>query len=237
MERARAEEGRGMRTLALVVAAVLLAVSFSALPISVAALAPAPTPAGGPVVPILDIRIIGQTVGTKPQFLPSVILLPQVPIVLNVTFYNNDSVSSHVQHTFTINDAKGNPVIDTGLVNPQTNVTFQFTVNSMTNITYSNQTLTNYSFTPGPYPGGAANGTIQWYCIPHASLGMLGTIMLASAIPTAVVPQKGVLLRAYWIGMIGIAAMLVWIVISYFVIKSSSPHFRDHREHVRKGLP
>ncbi len=237
MERARAEEGRGMRTLALVVAAVLLAVSFSAFPVSAAAQSPAPSPAGGPAIPILYLQVIGETVGTKYEFTPSVILLPQVPIVLNVTFYNNQSTSSAVAHTFTINDAKGNPVINTGLVNPQANVTFQFTINSMTNITYSNRTLTNYSFTPGPYPGSTDNGTIQWYCIPHSSLGMVGTIMLATAIPTAAVPQKGVLLRAYWIGMIGIAAMLVWIVISYFVIKSSSPHFKDHKAHVRKGLP
>ncbi len=226
-----------MRTLALVVAAVLLAVSFSAFPVAAAAQPHAPTAAGGPTIPILYLQVIGETVGTKYEFIPSVILLPQVPIVLNVTFYNNQSVSTAVQHTFTIADSKGNPVIDTGLVSPQQNVTFQFTINSMTNITYSNRTLTNYSFTPGPYPGGADNGTIQWYCIPHAALGMVGTIMLATAIPTAVVPQKGVLLRAYWIGMIGIAATLVWIVISYFIIKTSSPHFKDHKAHVRKGLP
>ncbi len=226
-----------MRALALVVAVVILAVSFSALPPSAAAQAPTPSPAGGPAIPILYLTVQGESVGTSYRFSPSVILIPQVPIVMNITFHNNQTAGSNVAHTFTINDASGNPVIDTGLVNPQGNVTFQFTINSMTNITYSNATLTNRSFAPGPFPNGAANGTIQWYCIPHAALGMTGVIMLASALPTSVPPQKGVFLRAYWIGMIGIASMIVWVGISYFVIKSSSPRFKDHKEHVRKGLP
>lgn len=227
-----------MRTLVLVVAVVILAVSFSALPASASVPSPTPT-ASGPAVPELTIQIIGQTIGTKYTFSPSLILIPQVPIILNITFYNNQSVGSAVPHTFTINDNKGNPVIDTGLVQPQTNVTFQFTINSMTNVTFSNSTVTNRSFTPGPAPTSSPtdNGTVQWYCIPHVGLGMTGVIMLASAVPAAPQEQKGVFLRAYWIGMIGIASMIVWIGISYFVIKSSSPHFKDNRGHVRKGLP
>ena len=226
-----------MRTLALVVALVILAGFFSALPASAAVQAPAPAAASGPAVPVLTLQVIGETVGTKYVFSPSVILIPQIPIVLNVTFYNNQSTASAVAHTFTINDNKGNPVIDTGLVDPQVNVTLQFTINSMTNITYSNSTITNRSFTPGPPPSGTDNGTIQWYCIPHVALGMTGVIILASAVPAAAQAEKGVFLRAYWIGMIGIASMIVWIGISYFVIKSSSPHFRDNKQHVRKGLP
>ncbi len=226
-----------MRTLVLVVAVVMLAVSFAALPASASVPAPAIQASSGPTIPSLTIQVIGETIGTKYTFVPSVILLPQVPILLNLTFYNNQSVSSGVQHTFTINDKSGNPVIDTGLVTPQTNVTFRFLINSMTNITFSNATITNRSFTPGPFPSGTDNGTIQWYCIPHVSLGMTGVIMLATAIPTAAAPQNGVFLRAYWIGMIGIASMLVWIGISYFVIKESSVHFKDNKAHVRKGLP
>ena len=49
--------------------------------------------------------------------------------------------------------------------------------------------------------------------------------------------EKGILLRAYWIGLIGIAVTLLWVVISYYIIKSSSHHFKDHAEHVRRGLP
>lgn len=223
-----------MRPLVLAVAVVILAVSFSAFPAS--ASTPNPTAAGSSV-PELTLRVIGESVGTKYVFVPSVILIPQVPIVLNITFYNNQSTASGVQHTFTINDNKGNPAIDTKLVNPQTNVTFQFTINAMNNITFSNRTVTNKSFQPGPPPSGTDNGTIQWYCIPHVALGMTGTIMLASATPAAGQAEKGVFLRAYWIGMIGIASMIVWIGVSYFVIKSSSPHFKDNKAHVRKGLP
>jgi hypothetical protein len=64
---------------------------------------------------------------------------------------------------------------------------------------------------------------------------MVGQIALASL--PAPTPEKGILLRAYWIGIIGIAVTLVWVGIAYYVIKSSSGHFKDHSEHVRKGLP
>ena len=225
-----------MRTFVLVVAAVMLGVSFSALPVSAAA----PVASiGGPAaaVPELTIQIRGEALGTTFVFVPSVILVPQVPIVLNITFYNNQSVSSAIAHTFTINDNQGNPVINTGLMNPQTNASLRFRINSMTNITFSNSTVTNRSFTPGPPPLGTDNGTIQWYCIPHVGLGMKGTIALAGVQSAAGPEQNGVFLRAYWIGMIGIAAMLVWIGISYYIIKGSSPRFKDHREHLRKGLP
>jgi hypothetical protein len=50
-------------------------------------------------------------------------------------------------------------------------------------------------------------------------------------------PEIGVFLRAYWIGLIGLAAMLVWTGITYFIIKGSSRHLRDHHDHIRKGLP
>lgn len=222
-----------MRTLVLVVAVVILALGVSAVP----AAASVPSRAPAAVTPELTIQVIGETVGTKYLFTPAVILIPQVPIILNLTFYNNQSTASGVQHTFTINDAKGNAVIDTGMVNPQTNVSLRFRINSMTNITFSNSTVTNRSFTPGPFPSGTDNGTIQWYCKPHYALGMVGTIMLATAVPAAATGQNGVFLRAYWIGMIGIASMIVWVGISYFVIKSYSPHFKDNKAHVRKGLP
>lgn len=225
-----------MRTFVLVVAAVMLGVSFSALPVSAAApVASIGSPAAA--VPELTIQIRGESLGTSFVFVPSVILVPQVPIVLNITFYNNQSVSSTVAHTFTIDDAQGNHAIDTGLVSPQTNVSLRFRINSMTNVTFSNSTVTNRSFTPGPPPLGTANGTVQWYCIPHVGLGMKGTIALAGLQPTKGPEENGVFLRAYWIGIIGIAAMLVWIGISYFIIKGSSPRFKDNREHVRKGLP
>ncbi len=224
-----------MRTFVLAVAVVMLAVFVSPIPVSATASGPVPGPKA--FVSELSIQVIGESSGSSFVFSPAAILIPKVPIILNITFYNNQSVSTAVQHTFTINDNKGNPVINTGVVNPQTNVSFQFTINSMTNITFSNRTVTNRSFTPGPPPSGTDNGTIQWYCIPHVSLGMKGVIMLAGVQQATGPEVNGVFLRAYWIGLIGIAAMLVWIGISYFIIKGSSPRFKDNREHLRKGLP
>ena len=83
-------------------------------------------------------------------------------------------------------------------------------------------------------PEAGSNG-ILFFCIPHRGAGMTGQIVLASVPPAAA--EKGILLRAYWIGIIGIAVTLAWTGITYFVIKSSSRHFVDHAEHVRKGLP
>ena len=206
-----------MRTIVLLVAAVILTVS---------ALPAASAPVAASTIPVLSITIEGLQNGTAFQFSPSQILLPQVPIILNVTFYNNQSVASGVPHTFTINNNAAKPVINSDL-KPQENATFQFTVNSLTNITYNGT-----SFTPEVGP----TGGIRFYCVYHQPQ-MVGEIVLAGAPSAAGQEQKGMFLRAYWIGIIGIAAMLVWVGISYFIIKGSTPRFKDHKEHVRKGLP
>ncbi|HII40669.1 MAG TPA: hypothetical protein HA326_05570 [Thermoplasmata archaeon] len=206
-----------MRTIVLLVAAVILTVS---------ALPAASAPVAASTIPVLSITIEGLQNGTAFQFSPSQILLPQVPIILNVTFYNNQSVASGVPHTFTINNNAAKPVINSDL-KPQENATFQFTVNSLTNITYNGT-----SFTPEAGP----TGGIRFYCVYHQPQ-MVGEIVLAGAPSAAGQEQKGMFLRAYWMWIIGIAAMLVWVGISYFIIKGSTPRFKDHKEHVRKGLP
>jgi hypothetical protein len=66
---------------------------------------------------------------------------------------------------------------------------------------------------------------------------MFGHIVIGGAAETAERPEMGVFLRAYWIGLLGIAATLVLVVVSYFVIKGSSRHYRDHHEHIRRGGP
>lgn len=207
-----------MRTIVLLVAAVILTVSV--LPATSAPVQAASS------IPVLTITVLGFQNGTAFQFSPSQILLPQVPIVLNITFINNQSLTSGVPHTFSINNNAAKPVINYDL-KPQQNATFTFTVNSLTNITYNGT-----SFTPEAGP----TGGIRFYCVYHQP-AMVGEIVLAGAPSAAGQEQKGIFLRAYWIGIIGIAAMLVWIGISYFVIKGSSPRFKDNREHVRKGLP
>ena len=206
-----------MRSFALIMVTCLCVVAcFSAFVPTVAAQT-VPTPT-------FSVTVVGETNGTRQQFARNLILVPEVPIKLIVTFHNNDTM----QHSFTINDVNGTIQTDSKLLNPGANVTLNFTVLSMTLIAYNGT-----QFRPEVAPGGG----ILFYCIPHRSSGMTGRIALAGA-PTAGQPaEKGILLRAYWIGIIGIAAMLLWTIISYFLIKSSSRHFTDHREHVRKGLP
>ena len=207
-----------MRTFVLLVAAVMLTVS--ALPaIST------PTTAAS-VIPELKITILGEQNGTSYQFAPSRVILPQVPILLNITFINNQSASSTVRHTFSIDSASAKNIISYDLL-AQENVTFDIRVNSMTNITWNGT-----SFTPAVGP----TGGIRFYCVYHLPT-MVGELTLAGAPTTAGPEQNGIFLRAYWIGLIGIAAMLVWIGISYYIIKSSTPRFKDNRDHVRKGLP
>jgi len=41
----------------------------------------------------------------------------------------------------------------------------------------------------------------------------------------------------YGIGLLGFAGTLLLVGISYFVIKGSSRHYRDHHEHIRRGGP
>jgi hypothetical protein len=205
-----------MRSFALIVATSLLL--LAAVPIF-----------GSPVVqavpiPRFALTILGETNGTKQQFSQTLIAVSVVPIELSVTFHNNDTMG----HSFTIDDVNQTPHrIDTGTLGPGQTKVLNFTVLSMTRILYNGT-----SFTPEVAP----QGGILFYCIPHRGAGMVGRIAMAG-VTTPQTAEKGILLRAYWIGIIGIAATLLWTIISYFVIKSSSRHFRDHSEHVRRGGP
>ena len=204
-----------MRTLALIISTFLMAFVMAGVAVPTALAQVVPTPS-------LTVFVFGETVGGKQVFSPSQILIPQVPVHLVVTFHNNDTM----QHTFSMNDVNGTRWVNTSYVNPTQNVTVEFTVVSMTQVLLTNGTRF--------VPEAGANG-ILFYCIPHRDVGMTGQIVLASIPPPA--SEKGILLRAYWIGIIGIGITLVWVGITYFVIKSSSRHFVDHSEHVRKGLP
>ncbi len=208
-----------MRNVVLIVAIGILTVFASSVFVS--------TVGAQSATPKLSLVVYGETVDGKFVFVPTEILIPQVPIVLNVTFANNESAGSGIVHTFTINDADGSQRIDSGLLSPQENKTFEFTIETMDKILFNGT-----SFVPEK-----GNRGILYYCIPHRPVGMLGEIVLASAGGGTAAAEKGVLLRAYWIGMIGLLSTALWIGISYFIIKSSSPHFKDHREHVRRGLP
>jgi len=179
--------------------------------------------------PTLSVTVFGETVGSRQVFAPDQILIPQVPIQLVVTFHNNDTV---MDHSFTMNDVNGTVHPNTGSLAPGQNATVTLTVITMTQVSFNGTT-----YTPEAGPSG-----ILFYCIPHRGTGivgqgMVGQIILASAPVPTTVPEKGILLRAYWIGIIGIVAMLVWTGITYYIIKSSSRHFVNQAEHVRRGLP
>jgi len=206
-----------MKRFALIIATTLLMAVGT--PFLVPVVAAQTTP-----IPTLSLTIVGETNNSKQVFSKNLILLPELPYDLVITFHNGDPVMAH---SFTIADVNGTPQINSLILNPGApNVTLSFTVLSLTRIAYNGT-----QFTPQPSPAGG----ILFYCIPHQTAGMVGRIALAGLAPPPV--EKGILLRAYWIGLIGIAVTLLWVVISYYIIKSSSHHFKDHAEHVRRGLP
>jgi plastocyanin len=211
-----------MRNFVLLVTAVLIAIFAVPPAISVASA----TPSGLEVAQSPKLYVtVGVDQSGATLFLPATIIIPQVNITLNITFVNNYTVGGGMPHTFSIDNTNAVREISTGNVDPGNNVSIEFHINSLTNITFNGK-----SFTPESSGQG-----IRWYCVPHRAAGMVGEILLAGL--TAPTPEKGILIRAYWIGIIGIAATLAWTIVSYFIIKSSSGHFKDHHEHIRKGLP
>src|SRR6267378_8264931 len=115
-----------MRSFALIMVACLLvtaAFPILVLPVSVQAVS----------TPTFSVTVVGETNGTRQQFARNLILVPEVPIKLIVTFHNNDTM----QHSFTIADVNGTIQIDSKLLNPGANVTLNFTVLSMTLVAYN----------------------------------------------------------------------------------------------------
>src|SRR5437016_9244101 len=191
-----------MRSFALIMVACLFVVAASPSFVTrVSAQTVAP--------PTYSFTVIGETVGNKQQFARNLILVTEVPIQLIVTFHNNDTM----QHSFTIADVNGTIKINTGLVSPGVNATLNFTVVSMTLIAYNGT-----QFRPEP----AAGGGSVFYCIPHRGTGMVGSIALSGALAVGTPREKWMLCRPYEVGIIGIAATLLWTMISCFVIQSVS---------------
>src|SRR2546428_2553483 len=215
-----------MRNSALLVTAVLIAIFVVPPSISVASA----TPAGPEVAqsPRLYLTVgVDQTGVTR--FLPAAVIIPEVNITLNIPFVNNYTVGGGMVHTFSIANSDNSAIVinnlTTGSVAPGSNLSFEFHINSLTNITYK-----GVSFTPESSGQG-----IRWFCIPHHTAGMTGEIVLAGV--TSPAPGKGILVPAHWGRSIGIRATLLRTIVSSFLTKASSPHFKDHSEHLRKGLP
>ena len=172
--------------------------------------------------PKLSITVEAFNDASQFVFHPSTIILPQVPIILNVTLFNNGTTL----HTFTIDDNAGNHRVDITVTAHGDRANVEFTVTSATQISVGGPSFT----------AEASNaGGIQFYCIPHKTLPMVGNLVVGGTAPKAS-PEIGVFLRAYWIGLIGLAAMLLWTGITYFIIKGSSRHLKDHHDHIRRGL-
>ena|SRR3989442_728793 len=163
--------------------------------------------------------------GAQLIFNPATIILPVVPIILNVTVINN-STDPSMSHTFSINDNTGASRIEITVSHPGANASVEFTVNSTNQIYFRGQ-LFQAEASPA--------GGILFFCRPHRSVNMVGKLVVGG-LATTPPPEIGVFLRAYWIGLIGLAAMLLWTVITYFIIKASTRHHTDHRDHLRRGL-
>ncbi len=174
-----------------------------------------------------DVPKLSLTVEAGPGatlvFRPAQIVVPQVPIVLNVTVLNNGTTGPH---TFSIRDTGGTAHVEVWVNATGDRAQVEFAVNSTTEITYGGQL----------FQAEQSGGGIKFYCQPHEFMGMVGTIVLGGG-TTAPSENLGIFLRAYWIGLIGLAGMLVWIGITYYIIKAGSAHHKDAREHLRRGLP
>src|SRR2546428_6415890 len=121
--------------------AVLVAIFMAPPAISVASAPPAAP--GLAQSPKLYVTVgVDQSGATR--YLPATVIIPQVNITLNITFVNNYTVGAGMIHTFTIDNAdRSAHEISTGCVDAVRNVSFEFHINSLTNITYK-----GVSFTP-----------------------------------------------------------------------------------------
>ncbi len=145
------------------------------------------------------------------------IILGPTPVFVNVTFLNVD-FTGDLQHNFTTRLA--GVFYTTPLLAPGETGWVEFWINQ------------TGSF---PYWCAVGAGTAA----SHRLAGMEGFFIVTDtgAFGGDSAAPSGVALRAYWIGLIGIFAMVGVIIVSYFVIKYESRHHTDHREHRRRGLP
>ena len=167
-------------------------------------------------------------VGNDTIFSLKTIVLPSVPIILNVTIINNSTgpPSPPMAHTFSIRDNTPATRIQIWVNTTGARASVEFAVNSTKEIYYGGQLFQAES---------SNAGGIKFFCFPHEQAVMVGNIVVGG-VSTPQSPELGIFLRAYWIGIIGLVAMLVWTVITYFIIKATSRHHADHSEHIRRGL-
>ncbi len=163
-------------------------------------------------------------IGPNPQH-PDTIVVPAVPAVLNITLR---SVSGS-PHTFTIRSLTSpSPLVDVALPSNGFETTVEFTLFAADRIVVGSRNETAQT----------EGGGVKFVCLPHDTLRMWGYVVVGGVQEPPVEPaEKGVFLRAYWIGLLGMAGTLLLTGVSYFVIKGSSRHYKDHHEHIRRGGP
>lgn len=220
-----------MRTHAALAATLAVALLAVSLTVAVRSARAASLPP-----PRLFVELQAGAVGANPRFLPvdtngeTDVILGRLPTVVNLTILNEPGVS----HTFTIASTAANApspnLINIDLpstlpANTRRSVEFTVWASDKLQIGSRNETAET------------DRGGIKFFCIPHKALGMDGRVLVGGVTQTTEEPAKGVFLRAYWIGLLGIAGTMLLVVISYFVIKSGSRHYTDHHEHIRRGGP
>src|SRR6266480_4504848 len=187
-----------MKRFALIIATTLL-VAVST-PFLVPVVAAQTTP-----IPTLTLTITGETNNSKQVFSKPLILLPEIPLDLVITFHNGDPTMAH---SFTIADVNGTPPypINSQILSPGApNVTLSLTVLSLTRISYNGT-----QFTPQPSPAGG----ILFFCIPHQAAGMVGRIDLTELIRSDA-PRRSAMAS---LALGGLVVGVVWFSVLTVVI-------------------
>ncbi|TLZ65071.1 MAG: hypothetical protein E6K13_00375 [Methanobacteriota archaeon] len=173
-----------MRSVSIVLAlAMVMALALVILPSPTRALDP----------PKLSITIEAG-VGRDLRFNPATIVLPSVPIILNVTLVNNQTGpgQQNTQHTFSIRDSSKAKHIEIWVNTTRARASVEFAVNSTTQMSVRGVLFTAET---------ALAGGFLFFCSPHEAVGMVGNIVIGG-VAQRPSPEIGVFLRAYWIGII-----------------------------------
>jgi len=174
-------------------------------------------------MPVLYVRLNATTIDDKNVFEPDTIRIPQMPVRIHARIVNTDPHNS--QHTFTFREGTTDHnywVNETG-----DSIEVEFDILAAGRIRIGGAELDVET----------GKGGTQAFCLPHRGAGMYAYFVVGSAEEPEAVVENGVFLRAYWIGLVGIAATAVLLVAAFFVIKGGSRHYTDHSEHARRGLP
>ena len=214
-----------MRTRAMITATLAVAMLAASLAVPTAPVAAEPVPPPKVFVTLFATVVNGNFVFVGPDGQnPDKIVVQSVPAVLNITIVAREGTP----HTFTIRSAESQtPLVDLDLPAAAAVQTVELTLYAADRVIAQGRNETAQT----------EGGRVKFVCRPHEALRMVGFLVVGGVQEKKVEPAKGVFLRAYWIGLLGIAATLLLVVISYFVIKGSSRHYTDHHEHIRRGGP